>query len=87
MNHIDRLLIKAKKISGYNGKQLVLAMVVRCGDSWKATARLWNRVQGYSETVDTGLYATLDAAEEYIHALAQEYPNSYDVAIIIDDLE
>ena len=34
MKQIDRLLIEAKRIAGHNGKQLTLAMIERCGDSW-----------------------------------------------------
>ena len=87
MKQIDRLLIEAKKIAGYTGQELTLAMVERCGDSWAATAHLWNRTTGHSPTVETTTHATEEAAVERIHALAREYPNSRDVTIIIDDLE
>lgn len=86
MKQIDRLLIEAKKIAGYTGKQLTLAMVERRGDSWAAMAHLWDRTAGHSPTVETTAHSTEEDAVEHIHALAREYPNSRDVTIIIDDL-
>lgn len=86
MKQIDRLLIEAKRIAGYTGQELTLAMVERCGDSWAAMAHLWSRVSGHSPTVETTTHSTLDAAVEHVHALAEKYPNSRDVVIIIDDI-
>ena len=86
MKHIDRLLIEAKKIAGYSGKELTLAMIERNGDSWTATAHLWDRVHGHSPTVETTTHATEEAAVEYINTMAERYPNSRDVTIIIDDI-
>lgn len=86
MKQIDRLLIEAKKIAGYTGKQLTLAMVERCGVSWVAIAHLWDRMPGHSPVVETTTHNTLDAAVEYIHILARDYPNSQDVVIIVDDI-
>lgn len=87
MKHIDRLLIEAKKISGYTGQQLTLAMVALCGDSWTATAHLWDRVHGHPPTIERTTHATEDAAVEYINALSEKYPNSRDVVVIIDDIQ
>lgn len=86
MKQIDRLLIEAKKIAGYTGKQLTLAMVERCGASWAAVAHLWDRKPGHSPTVEATTHATMDAAVEHIHAIAREYPNSQDIGIIVDDI-
>ena len=86
MKQIDRLLIEAKKIAGYIGKQLTLAMVELCGDSWTATAHLWDLVQGHRPTVETTTHATEEDAVGYINALAEKCPNSLDVPVIIDDI-
>ena len=86
MKHIDRLLIEAKKMAGYSGKELTLAMIERKGDSWTATAHLWDRVQGHIPTLETTTHATEEAAVEHIRAVAEKYPNSRDVTIIIDDI-
>lgn len=86
MKQIDRLLIEAKKIAGYRGKELTLAMIERNGDSWTATAHLWDRVQGHIPTLETATHATMGAAVEHIHAIAEKYPNSRDVPIIVDDI-
>ncbi len=86
MKQIDRLLIEAKKIAGYSGKELTLAMIERNGDSWTATAHLWDRVQGHIPTLETATHATEEAAVEYISTMAERYPNSRDVTIIIDDI-
>ena len=86
MKHIDRLLIEAKKIAGYSGKELILAMIERDGDSWTAAAYLWDRVKEHDQTVETTTHATEKAAVEYIKALSEKYPNSRDLTIIIDDL-
>ena len=86
MKQIDRLLIEAKKIAGYTGMQLTIAMIELCGDFWTATAHLWDRVHGHSPTVETTTHATEEAAVEYINTMAEKYPNSRDVTIIIDDI-
>lgn len=86
MKQVDRLLIEAKKIAGYTGRQLTLAMIERDGTSWTAKAHLQDRVPGHLATVEATTHATQDAAVEYIHTLAEQYPNSRDVAIIVDDV-
>ena len=86
MKQIDRLLIEAKKIAGYRGKELILAMIERDGDSWTAAAYLWDRVKEHDQTVETATHASEEAAVEYINTMAERYPNSRDVTIIIDDI-
>ena len=86
MKQIDRLLIEAKKIAGFSGKELTLAMIERNCDSWTATAHLWDRVHGHIPTLETTTHATEEAAVEYIKALSEKYPNSRDLTVIIDDL-
>nr|WP_325297696.1 hypothetical protein [uncultured Dysosmobacter sp.] len=86
MKQVDRLLIEAKKIAGYTGPQLTLAMIEQDGISWTAKAHLWDRIPGHPATVETTTHATQDAAVEHIRALAEKYPNSRDVTIIVDDV-
>lgn len=86
MKQIDRLLIEAKKIAGYSGKEITLAMVECCGASWAAVAHLWDRKPGHSPTIETTTHATMGAAVEHIHTIAEKYPNSRDVPIIVDDI-
>lgn len=86
MKQIDRLLIEAKKIAGYSGKEITLAMVECCGASWAAVVHLWDRKPGHSPTIETTTHATMGAAVEHIHTIAEKYPNSRDVPIIVDDI-
>ena len=85
MKQTDRLLIEAKKIAGYTGMQLTIAMIELCGDFWTSTAYLWDRVQGHSQTVEKSTHATEEAAAEHINDLAEKYPNSRDVTVVIID--
>ena len=86
MKKVDHLLIEAKKIVDYTGPQLTLAMIGRDGDCWTATAYLWDRVQGHPSAVETTTHATQDAAVEHIRVLAEQYRNSRDVTIIVEDM-
>ena len=86
MKHIDLLLIEAKKTAGYIEKELTLAMIWQDGHLWTSTVHLWDRVQGHRPTVETTTHATEAAAVEYINALAEKYPNSRDVVVIVDDI-
>lgn len=86
MKQVDRLLIEAKKLAGYSGPELTLALVERFGDSWTAAAHLWDRLPGHSPAIKKSAHTTQDAAVEYIHRMAKQYPNSRDVVIIVDDV-
>lgn len=86
MKKVDHLLIEAKKIAGYTGPQLTLALIGQDGNCWTATAYLWDLVQGHPSTVETTTHATEDAAMEYIRTLAEHCPNSRDVTVIVDDM-
>ena len=86
MKQIDRLLIEAKKIAGYSGKELTFAMIGQEGNFWTAAAYLWDLVPGHRPTVEITTHETDKAAVEHIHTLAEKYPNSRDVPIIIDDI-
>lgn len=83
MNRIDRLIIKARESVGL---ELTLAMVERCGNLWTALAHLWNRRKGSPPGVEENAHATLDAAIDRIHDPVRDYPNTQDVAIIMDDI-
>lgn len=83
MNRIDRLIIKARESIGV---ELILAMVERCGNLWTASAHLGDWRRNCPPVIKESAHATLDAAIDYIHELARDYPNSQDVHIIVDDL-
>ena len=83
MNRIDRLIIKARESIGV---ELILAMVERRGDEWRAAVHLGDRRRHGSPVIEESTHAALDAAIDHIHALAKEYPNSQDVQIIVDDI-
>ena len=83
MNQVDRLMIKAKRLAT-GGLEVCVGMTVPDGDQWKYTAHLWDGVN--PATIDTALHTTKDDAIDYLHKLAEEYPNSRDVSIIVFDV-
>lgn len=85
MNRIDKLILKARAATA-PGLELGAALIERDGDSWAAVAHFHNRTQGHSPTIKRATWATLERALEYIQAVAEEYPNSKDLPVIIDDL-
>jgi len=85
MNRIDKLIIKAKKAAGPD-LELCVAFIEPSGDCWTAIVHLHDGVQGHDPTIRRATYDTLEAAVEHIRAISQEYPNSRDVPIIINDL-
>ena len=44
-------------------------------------------MHGHPPTIERTTHATEAAAVEYINALAEKYPNSRDVVVIIDDIQ
>ena len=85
MNRIDRLIIKARAAARH-GVELLPSLIEHRGDSWTAAVYLGDGIPGHAVTVKRATYATEAAAVAYIRAAAEEYPNSRDVVIIIDDL-
>lgn len=85
MNRIDRLIIKAQTVAVQSGPELYLAFLEPNGNAWTAITHLHNRGQE-TPTIHRATYATIEAAVEHIHAMAQEHPNSRDVPIIINDI-
>lgn len=82
MNRIDRLIIKAKHSIG---TELVFAFVERCGEQWKTAVHLSRKEQCPPEICES-LHATDEEAIEHICAMAEKYPNSRDITIIVDDM-
>lgn len=82
MNRIDRLIVKAKHSIG---TELVFAFVERCGEQWKAVIHL-KRKENIPPEVIESLHDTDDEAIEHIRAMAEKYPNSRDITIIVDDM-
>lgn len=85
MNRIDRLVLKARAAVS-PGMELIVAMIEHSGDSWAAVVHLSDGVQGHAPAIKRATWATLGAAVDHIRAVAEEYPNSRDVPVIIDDL-
>ena len=83
MKRIDRLIVKAKRSIG---TELILAYVERCGDQWKAQVHLDHKQQGRELEICESFHPTEDAALDHIHAMADKYPNSRDLTIIVDDI-
>ena len=84
MKQIDKLLIKAKNMVR-GGLELGVSFVERDGNSWVAIVHLHDG--GHYPIIQRSTHDTMETAVEHIHAVAEEYPNSQDVpVIIIDDL-
>ena len=69
-----------------DGTQLMHAFVEREGDGWVAEAYLLDSVKGHVPTVERSTHTTQEAAIEHLHVLGEQYPNSKDVTIIVDDM-
>lgn len=83
MNQIDRLTIKAKRLAT-GGLALCVAMVLQKGGHWVSKAHLWDGKN--PATIDEAGHATMESALDYLHALAEKYPNRDDITIIICDV-
>ena len=86
MKQIDRLLIEAKRIDGYSGKELTLAMTQRNGDYWFATANLWDRIHGIALPWKPPHTPQKRPPWSISTLWRRSTPNSRDVTMIIDDL-
>ena len=82
MNRIDKLIIKARN-AVRSGLELGVSFVERDGNSWAAIVHLHDG--GHYPIIQRSTYDTMEAAVEHIHAVAEEYPNSQDVPVIIID--
>ena len=83
MKRIDRLIIKAKRSIG---TELVLALVEQRKNDWKVLLQLDHKEQGRALEVCESSHETVDAAIDHIYAMADKYPNSRDLTIIMDDM-
>lgn len=83
MKRIDRLIIKAKRSIG---TELVLAFVEQQKDGWRALLQLDHKEQGRALEVCESSHETVEAAINHIYAMADKYPNSQDLTIIVDDI-
>lgn len=85
MNRIDKLLIQARD-AVRGGLELTHGLITHSGHSWMAEAYLCDGIPGHAPTVKRATYAAVGAAVAFIHAVANEYPNSKDVPVIVDDI-
>lgn len=85
MKTIDRLIIKASQLYGLTGKELYLAFIdLEESGSYSAIADVWTGKRGslerFTETADT-----LEDAHAFIESIAEKYPPSKDIVILINN--
>ena len=85
MNRIDKLILKARAAAGH-GLELGAVLIERDGAAWTAVVHLHDRARVGPPTIKRATWATLERALEHVQAVAEEYPNSRDLPVIIDDL-
>ena len=85
MKRIDRLLLQARS-SAPGGMELIAAFIAPSGDSWTAAVHLHDGVPGHQPAIEKATWATMNAAVEHVRAMAEKYPNSRDVPVIIADI-
>lgn len=87
MKMIDRLIIKAKKKCGV--EQLIIAFIEPSDDEqekWIAKGHIHNGVPGTKMKEITFTCTSIEEALKALDELAEQYPNSKDVRIFINDL-
>lgn len=83
MKQITRVTIKAKKIASECSKHLCVAVVAPDAEGWVSVGHI-QAATGL--IIDRVTHGTLDSGIEYLHNLAEKYPNQCDVPIIIVDV-
>lgn len=91
MKHLDRLIIKAKKVCGTTELRFSLGMVYPVdGGKWEAYGQLWNYIPrnkpGSKLTIAKCICDSVNDAIEALQELSEKHPNDRDVTIIIDDI-
>lgn len=91
MKHLDRLIVKAKKVCGTTELRFSLGMVYPVdGGKWEAYGQLWNYIPrnepGSELTLAKCICNSVDDAVEALEELSKKHPNDRDVTIIIDDM-
>ena len=92
MKHLDRLIIKAKKVCGTKELKFSFGMIYPVdGRKWEAQGKLWNYIPGnkpgHKLTIAKCICESIDDAIEALERLSEEYPNDRDVPILIDSIE
>lgn len=88
MDKVDRLIIKAKKAAQRKAERFYMGFVDHDPDTgkWIAKGDLWAGKRGGGRRITTE-HNTMEAAVDALQALADEYPNTVEDAVIfIDDL-
>lgn len=88
MNRVDRLIIKAKRAAQLKAERFCVGFVNYHPDTgkWIATGDLWAGKRRDGRRIRTE-HDTMQAAIDALQALANEYPNvTEDAVIFIDDL-
>lgn len=81
MKKIDRLMNKAKKMIAT--VELFSARVTQTGDTWTATALLWDGEEGHPQQEIEAVRPTQEAALQFIEELTDRYPNGMDIGVIV----
>lgn len=88
MNKVDKLIIKAKRAAQRKAERIYAGFVSYDPDTgrWIAKGDLWAGKRRGGRRITTE-HVTMDAAVDALQALADEYPNTVEDAVIfIDDL-
>ncbi len=85
MKQIDRIMIKARKLSGARG-EVCVALVLPSEPGWSAVTHIWDRVEGHAPRIESSLHDTMEEAVQAVYTLAEQYPNKQDIALIIADV-
>jgi hypothetical protein len=86
LDRIDKLMILAKKKFGNDGKEISVCFVEPVGGHWVAKADIWDGRPGGDIQRKESVHGTVNEAIEALHDLAEEYPNSQDITIIVNDI-
>ena len=84
MTRVDRILIKAQKLAQRKAERLIMGFVELdpCRDIWTAEGRLWGGKKGAGCRSIITEHDSKEAALSALYALADEYPNAVEGAVI-----
>lgn len=89
MEHIDRLLIKAKQSCSTVAGEFMQGFVSfdDARSVFVADARIWVKKGNPSVTRILSEHSTQTVAIEAVQDIAERYPNRRDIVVIIDDIQ
>lgn len=84
MEHVNKLIIRAKKAALRKGRRFLSGIVFRNDSMWLAQGSLWAGKRGEVWGITTR-HDTMEAAIDALNSLAEEYPNTVEDAVILID--